>query len=442
MAENTNNEDYIKSLSDSTNLKDIYGHDEIIKEKFTLEESQQKGNISKEEINILMDYKWTVDNLNSQNKGNVSIPHCYAIEYKQLHNSAITNLINSVTAGVTAVKEATTADESGQSPIENVWGGISDLMNSLIQSQKSNSSQEEEGAAPLNNITFKDSSKKFFSKFNDIKSENPINNISGSKWLKPYSLLYWLKATEKQYVFPMVAQPPSQSLINNYQDQYGDTSILSSNSLLTSITSLADGLTGISKDIIDLSNVVSGNSSSYRMAGVEKAKFFQYPQQTDEYNISFPLLNTVKSTNDIPEWIKNYKFIMLFTLRNMIFRKDNASFYPPLFYDLVIPGVIRQPFCYVASVQVRPLGMVRQLSTGDYNVLSFVGDNKSTSITVPDAWIVTIKFKSLLASSANMVLSSMYDLGIEAEANGTWASGGNMGDIRGESIYNNRSTIA
>lgn len=146
------------------------------------------------------------------------------------------------------------------------------------------------------------------------------------------------------------------------------------------------------------------------MSAVEKAKFFQYPQQTDEYTIQFPLLNTVDSN----DWVKNYRFILLFTLRNMVFRMDNASYYPPLFYDLVIPGVIRQPFCYVSSVQVQPLGMVRQMNPKE-NILSFSEKNLATSLTIPDAWVVTIKFKSLLASSANMVLSSMYDLGVQSE---------------------------
>jgi hypothetical protein len=154
-------------------------------------------------------------------------------------------------------------------------------------------------------------------------------------------------------------------------------------------------------------------NGSFQMSAVEKAKFFQYPQQTDEYTIQFPLLNTVDSN----DWVKNYRFILLFTLRNMVFRMDNASYYPPLFYDLVIPGVIRQPFCYVSSVQVQPLGMVRQMNPKG-NILSFSEKNLSTSLTIPDAWVVTIKFKSLLASSANMVLSSMYDLGVQSEIEG------------------------
>ena len=206
----------------------------------------------------------------------------------------------------------------------------------------------------------------------------------------------------------------------------------------------AGAAVSIARDINDVSSLITGNISSksggWVGSGVEKAKFFQYPQETEEYTISFPLINTVASMNGTPTWMRNYRFIMLFTLRNMIFRKDNAAFYPPLFYDLVIPGVIRQPFCYVSSVNIVPFGMVRMKSYD--KGFGFASDTvaKKFSVAVPEQWHVTIKFKSLLATTANMVLSSMYDLGIEAKTD--WASGGNMGDTVGESIYNSRSTIA
>mgnify|MGYP003298549632 CR=1 FL=1 len=97
----------------------------------------------------------------------------------------------------------------------------------------------------------------------------------------------------------------------------------------------------------------SPNGNLWERTNVEKAKFFQYPQQTETYTITFPLINTVKTkATGTPVWIKNYKFILLFAMRNMIFRKDNTSFYPPLFYDLTITGVIRQPFTYVESLNV------------------------------------------------------------------------------------------
>jgi hypothetical protein len=72
-------------------------------------------------------------------------------------------------------------------------------------------------------------------------------------------------------------------------------------------------------------------------------------------------LNTVKRAKGLPNWKRNYKFLFLFSLKNMVFRRDNASFFPPLIYDLIIPGVIRQPFCYIKEMTVKPLGVVRMM---------------------------------------------------------------------------------
>jgi hypothetical protein len=111
------------------------------------------------------------------------------------------------------------------------------------------------------------------------------------------------------------------------------------------------------------------------------------------------------AAGETPLWQKNYKFIMLFCMKNMIFRKDNVAFYPPLFYDLVIPGTIRLPYSYVESIDVQPLGTVRILK----GKKMFTFTNEDISIPVPEAWMVTIKFKSLIATSGNLVLSSFAD---------------------------------
>ena len=65
----------------------------------------------------------------------------------------------------------------------------------------------------------------------------------------------------------------------------------------------------------------------------------------------------------------------------MIFRRDNSSFFPPLFYDLIIPGVIRQPFTYVSDINVKPVGVIRMLSID--NPLSFLDSNTKLSVAVP-----------------------------------------------------------
>lgn len=423
---------------------DIRGN--IISESFSLSPSNNNEN-KYEEVDIMTDYPWTIDKFVQTSGKTCDLPHCYAIEYSQSHNSAVTNFANSVSAAVTAINNI----DVGQ--VDSAVNQVQKLWNSLLKT-----STEDTGAQSGQNQGDGNNSAQGQSLFSTLKghlnSANawlqkglPITNgITNSRYLQPYRLLYWLNPTNKRFVFPMVAQPPAQNLSNSYGEQNNDTSVISDNGLINKITSYADVAVGLARDINDIASLVNGNlnghNGGWTGSGVEKAKFFQYPTQTDEYTISFPLINTVASTTGTPTWMKNYKFIMLFTLRNMIFRKDNAAFYPPLFYDLVIPGVIRQPFCYVSSVNVVPFGMVRMKSYD--KGFGFASDikNKKFAVAVPEQWHVTIKFKSLLATSANMVLSSMYDLGIEAEANDTWASGANMGDTRGESIYNNRSSIA
>ena len=437
----------IETLGAAT--KDIRGN--IISEQFTLSPSvnYDLSKSSYEEVDIMSDYPWTIDKFVQTSGKTCDLPHCYAIEYSQSHNSAVTNFANSVSAAVTSINNI----DVGQ--VDNAVNQIQKLWSSLMKTSTEDTGAASEEGKKEGEGNESDESQSLFSTLKGhlstannwlMKGLNITNGITNSKYLQPYKLLYWLKPTNKRFVFPMVAQPPAQSLSNSYGEQNGDTSTITANSFISKIAGYAGAAVGLARDINDMASIISGNASGsngqWFGSGVEKAKFFQYPTQTDEYTISFPLINTVASTTGTPTWMKNYKFIMLFTLRNMIFRKDNAAFYPPLFYDLVIPGVIRQPFCYVSSVNVVPFGMVRMKSYDKgFGFASDIRDKKF-SVAVPEQWHVTIKFKSLLATSANMVLSSMYDLGIEAEATDTWASGANMGDTLGESIYNSRSNLA
>lgn len=263
--------------------------------------------------------------------------------------------------------------------------------------------------------------KEFYEKHIGSKIANISNPIKdqtnkGKKhFMQPYSLLYDLKATGTRYCFPMVSEPPVIKTHNSYGDGQGDdSSILSVNSLFSNIGKLGEAIPAFGRDLGQINSFLSGTGGGgelFERTHVEKAKFFQFPSDTDTYSISFPLINTV-TKNGNPTWQNNYKFIMLFSMKNMIFRKDNVAFYPPLFYDLVIPGTIRLPYSYVESIDVQPLGMVRILKAD--KIFEFTNDG--VSVPVPDAWMVTIKFKSLIATSGNLVLSAFSDLPIVAES--------------------------
>lgn len=406
----------------STTTNDV--RDKIIEESYDMSNSTDKV------CDVLGKYKWNIDTIN---KGMQSgVPYCYLIEYKQERNSVITNLINSISAAVTSVYNNAAALDTGfervttlgkaivsaaagelsqeqKNAITTATGAVTDGLNkgvdATIEQGEKIYKNTSDGTKNLINGFAAGLMTALKSAWDMIGDKNVTNGISDVDYLKPYSLLYWLKATNKRYIFPMLYELPKHKLLNAFGDNNADYSVFSANSLLTSIGNFASEIPSAVRDFSEF-----GGKSSFSGAFIEKAKFFQYPQETDEYTIQFPLINTVRTSSGVAEWKKNYKFIMLFTIRNMIYRKNNAEYYPPLFYDLYIPGVIRQPFCYVSSVDVQPFGMTRMKEIS--GLFKNFNSNSPVEVPVPELWIVTIKVKSLVPTSANMVLSSLYDLPI------------------------------
>jgi hypothetical protein len=167
------------------------------------------------------------------------------------------------------------------------------------------------------------------------KVNNPAKN---SVFLKPYCLLYGMEETGKRYAFPMVNEPPKFNMgTNTFSD--GNESASNIHKAMDMFSSFATQIPAFGRDFLEISNLLSSQSSSkvYHSISVEKAKYFSFPTNTNTYTVSFPLINTIGKD----EWKRNYTFILLFILRNMIFRKDSTSYYPPLIYDLIIPGTIR-----------------------------------------------------------------------------------------------------
>ena len=346
----------------------------------------------------------------------VNVPFCYVTQWKQTLSSNIMNIINSISAGITAISDGlgTIADSS---KLTEVSTAISKLKNSLFGKTQQGFNEAQQDNDTKSWAKWVSNTAAGLQQGIGILSQkvapgNISNPAVGTTWLSPYKFLYSLERTGKKYCFPMVANPPSNSIQNNFGEQ-ADGGGLLNNSFFNGLISMMQGASNTVRDFKDVVNFLSTGlgSAGYIGSAVEKAKYFNFPTNTQEYRITFPLLNTVRAN----DWKKNYRFIILFMLRNLIFRKDSASYYPPLFYDLVIPGVIRQPFCYVGKFQVRPVGNVRTLGY-DHTLINGlnVAENANTnfSVNVPEAWIVTITFNSLLTTSANMVLSGLYDLNI------------------------------
>lgn len=357
------------------------------------------------------------EEMRSDYKG-FDIPFCYVTQYRQALSSNIMNIINSISGGVTQV--STLINDLGPNAGQTL-SKVSKVVNKLqkaLFSGEENSQPSDDSSWHRATSNVVNSAQTAFKTVWDsvnwgltnlVQDEEFTNPAYGTMLLQPYKWLYALKPTGKRYCFPMIANPPSQTIQNNFGDGQDGSGLLN-NSFFNGAISMMQNAVGLIRDFRDVVQFLGGSlgKGGYIGSSIEKAKFFNYPTNTQEYRVTFPLLNTVHPN----DWKKNYKFIILFMIRNLIFRQDSASYYPPLFYDLVIPGVIRQPFCYVGKFEVRPVGTVRTLSFNQEIIHGFSEAKPNFSVNVPQAWIVTITFTSLLPTSANMVLSGLYDLQI------------------------------
>ena len=414
--------EYSTSVGSKPGDSNIY-YENIIKQNFI---TKEKGNQAKQDCSILSDYPWTMnhfvkkenDSFGNGNPLTAPVPHCYLVQFKQKYSSNITNYINTLVAAAGAL-----TDDSTTEAMTNVTSKIGDLLGSLLSAVGLGDEETGKSIGDTVNkaVTTGTNVLADLIGFLGANGAGAVeNNIRTSNLLRPYSLLYWLEPTHKRYVFPMISQPPVNKVHNDFGDKkQQDSSGLMNNSFINKITGFTEMIPGLVRDFKDLSHLIgSGGSHTYELSQVEKSKFFNYPTNTEQYSITFPLYNTVRpKSGNQPVWKQNYKFILLFTLRNMIFRRDNSSFFPPLFYDLIIPGVIRQPFTYVSDINVKPVGVIRMLSIN--NPLSFLDSNTTLSVAVPQVWVVTIKVKSLLATSANMVLSGLSELSINSQVSST-----------------------
>lgn len=429
--------DRISTTKDNKN----FFSDCILRESFDATElgdnNQDKPTSSQEIIDVLTQYTWTIDDYKSSSNTtaaylNSPIPCCYLAEYQQKTGSNILNLINTMVAGISTTKDLastvsglinsgnSTADAAnGERGLTRMSKSLQSLRQALVGTANEDNSNPDDPAsqaasqrqqgAMVNSVLSKGA--KMINKVTEVVGNgidsitNPcIRQDNGLNFLAPYSLLYSLKPTEKKFCFPMITNPPVLGVSqNDWGEASGGTSIVSTNSFITGLTTLAENAISAARDIQDMVNFFQGGSNAYMATGVQKAMFYNYPKNTEEYTVTFPLINNTKKS----EWKKNYKFILMFCLRNMPFRKDNSSFYPPVLYDLTIPGVIRQPYCYVNSISVRPMGLTKMIQgrIGFKNIIE--GGNIQVNVAVPEAWVVTIKIKSLLATTGNLILSQL-----------------------------------
>lgn len=242
--------------------------------------------------------------------------------------------------------------------------------------------------------------------------------------LSPYNYLYATEMTGFRYVFPLITDQDFYALTNMWGTSNEKHNSIFTQNYLTNLLHIGADLMAntVGSDIPNIMNVLSKNSSGANRSSVfEMARYFNFDtDNTDEIKLNFVLYNTVVKNGKIDQWKRNLYFISLFNMRNLPFKLDYTTYLPPLLYDVIIPGVKRLPFTYVSEFTAAPLGLIRNMKID--NFLAKIcgakgGTNESVSVPIPEAWSVSVTFKSMLGRSANLMLAGGADLPISINMN-------------------------
>lgn len=372
----------------------IAAYEQITKDKATLTSYYdsllkidfQNSKHDNELIDIVHNYGWTSE----RGAVNSRTPNLIAVERKQKVNSSIMNYVNLFYSSAAAGKDIN--DSNLEKAIGDIPGGTT-----LAAAGKTVAGLISSGA------------KKVIEWAAGAGIKGMIGDSSLNGFLSPYKYLYLTEATNKTFHFPMMnngeaylslqgqwsAEPQATDVINNF--------------LTMTAAKVMDAYLNAATDIAAINQVANMQRGNIQQAFIEKAKAYNFPEDGQTVRVQFPLFNTIEK--DI--WKKHYRFLFLFAVRNLPYKITPYSYFPPLLYDIILPGYKRLPLCYVSNFTVQQQGVVRMMSIEDF--LGGISETKKelndrevtgTNASIPDAWLVTIEFKSLLAPSANMMLQT------------------------------------
>jgi hypothetical protein len=325
--------------------------------------------IANNKYNILEDYIWTL----SENKKAIiqNVPKLIATEYSIDTSPLIQNLKASYTVGKDAMTRST-----------------------AIGGEALNAISEELGFGKFKAITAPEWATTYLNKIGDTAIGKSVSNIfqklSDSTGLKQesemswnskqlqklYDHLYTLKKTHNQFIFP-------------YLD---DNFLKINNSFSTGNEYLQFDVGAFSKDFSGLSETLKKLASIPALlspgAYIQAPQFYDFGQNGEpSVTIKFPLYNIIDSYYTS----KHMEFVKIFGLNNMPFRRDLIAVDPTKVYDIMIPGKANFPLCFISDYTVDHLGIKNFYYNDIY----------------PEAYSVSITFKSLIKYDVNMYIDAM-----------------------------------
>ena len=220
--------------------------------------------------------------------------------------------------------------------------------------------------------------------------------------LFPYQRLYFVGPTGFSYKIPYFDKNAF-----NHSNAFGDSG--AGNPALGSINKLMETIPSLAEAVQSVVNVFSQAGS----AQIERTKYYQYQNTSQPIVVKFPLYNTTPATySDI---CNNFKLVFLLLYQNLPLRQDKIVVEPPCIYDIKIPGMKREPYCYLNNITVYHNGNTRIMDI-DLKGINFVGDTSgfsgdtkldSVKAVIPDSYIINLSFQPILATTKNFLFTTI-----------------------------------
>jgi len=317
-------------------------------------------------IDIVNDFSWYTgpkSNINALNK----VPRALITERRQVLNSLISGALYYLNViGRTGV---------------DVAGGIAGENN--INKLKSYLQKINESNSAIKSVT--DSVQKFINEGDkSLLESNNLLSLLG---------IYYTEKTGFNYVFPYYGQMPE---ITNSWGSGGEGAVA--------------GLVNSGMEVIDelskLTNIAQPG------VYIQKPKYFNFADEGKSITVSFPLFNTIRRGTQSP-YQQNYELLWLLAFQNRPYKTSFARTPPPKIYTIQIPGVYSTPYSYISSLSIDFRGTVRRLNVDVPHIKGNSKSTKSTTVPIPEAYVVNITFTSLLNDFANQMVGSAFTSSIE-----------------------------
>ena len=212
------------------------------------------------------------------------------------------------------------------------------------------------------------------------------------KDLKSYIGIYYTKVTGFEYALPYF----NNSGLNT-SNNWGETA----QTRTPLVTDIMESIANAAETVSSTLNINQPGTF------IEKPKYYQYDASGKSVTVTFPLFNTItrgtgSTSQDKLPYQQNYELLWILAYQNRPFRTSFSRVSPAKMYTLSIPGQEFFPYCYIESLSIDFKGTRRNLPV----TIPSASDNIPIITSIPEAYMVTITFRSLLANVSNMMINT------------------------------------